>query len=173
MSEPVTNVPLSPVPETPAPGTPDPKRPLVCVGALVRGPQQGEALYLIARTTKWLGAWGVPGGKVEWGETLETATLREFREEVGLTLHSLEYVQTQEAVLSAEFHKPSHMLLFDFLARTESADVTPNEEIAEWAWVTLKQAAEYPLNSYTRTLVEKARQLELKRTPPGGSAEQA
>ncbi|MGY2892877.1 NUDIX domain-containing protein [Deinococcus sp. UYEF24] len=137
----------------------EPKRPQVCVGALVRGP---DDLYLIVRTTKWLGAWGVPGGKVEWGETLETATLREFREEVGLTLHSLEYMQTQEAVLSAEFLKPAHMLLIDFLARTDSTEITPNEEIAEWAWVTLPQAAGYPLNSFTRTLVEKARLRELR-----------
>lgn len=152
MSESVTNQPLASSPE----------RPLVCVGALVRGPQEGEALYLIARTTKWLGAWGVPGGKVEWGETLETATRREFREEVGLMLHSLEYVQTQEAVLSAEFHRPAHMLLIDFLARTDSTEITPNEEIAEWAWVTLPQAASYPLNSYTRTLIEQARLRELQ-----------
>ncbi|WP_407539659.1 NUDIX domain-containing protein [Deinococcus radiomollis] len=149
MNEPVTNEPPSSAPQ----------RPLVCVGALVRGP---DDLYLIARTTKWLGAWGVPGGKVEWGEALQAATLREFREEVGLTLHSLEYVQTQEAVLSDEFHKPAHMLLIDFLARTDSTEITPNEEIAEWAWVTLSQAAGYPLNTYTRTLVEKARLREVQ-----------
>ena len=149
-------------PASAPPAAPPPGRPLVCVGALVRGPEtaEGGALYLIARTTKWRGSWGVPGGKVEWGETLEQATLREFREEVGLELHALHYVQTQEAVLSPEFHKPAHMLLIDFLAHTGSAAVTPNEEIAEWAWVTLTQALTYPLNSYTRTLVEKVQVLE-------------
>ncbi|ULH15136.1 NUDIX domain-containing protein [Deinococcus sp. KNUC1210] len=136
---------------------PAPPRPLVCVGALVRGPHD---TYLIARTTKWRGSWGVPGGKVEWGETLEAATVREFREEVALELHDLSYVQTQEAVLSPEFHKPAHMLLIDFLARTDSEQVTPNEEIEEWAWVTLEAALSYPLNSYTRTLIERARELE-------------
>ncbi|WP_424951884.1 NUDIX domain-containing protein [Deinococcus sp.] len=146
MTEPVSAVPFPAVP-----------RPLVCVGALVRGPQ---GLYLIVRTTKWRGSWGVPGGKVEWGETLVAATLREFREEVGLSLRGLEYVQTQEAVLSEEFHKPAHMLLIDFLARTDHTGVAPNEEIEEWAWVTLADALTYPLNSYTRTLVLKARLLE-------------
>ena len=149
-------------PASTTPAATPPERPLVCVGALVRGPEMDETggLYLIARTTKWRGSWGVPGGKVEWGETLEQATLREFREEVGLELHALRYVQTQEAVLSAEFNKPAHMLLIDFLAHTGSTAVTPNEEIAEWAWVTLAQALTYPLNSYTRTLIEKAQELE-------------
>ncbi|CAM3438697.1 NUDIX domain-containing protein [Deinococcus saxicola] len=125
-------------------------RPLVCVGALV---SDGDGRVLLARTTKWRGLWGVPGGKVDWGETLLDAVAREFREETGLILRDVEYAQTQEAVLSPEFHKPSHMLLFDYFARTDSVQIMPNEEIAEWAWVTLEEAASYPLNTYTQTLV--------------------
>lgn len=47
--------------------------PLVTVGALVTNP---EGQVLIVRTTKWRGFWGVPGGKVERGETLEQALRR-------------------------------------------------------------------------------------------------
>lgn len=129
------------------------QRPLVCVGALLRGP----AGYLIVQTTKWRGAWGVPGGKVEYGETLEAALHREFLEETGLTISGSRWVQTQEAVRSSEFHKDSHMLLFDYLADTSGQDVTPNEEIVQWAWVSLEEALTYPLNSFTRTLIELAR----------------
>ena len=133
------------------------ERPQAVVGALVRGP---SGRWLIARTTKWRGAWGVPGGKVEWGETLEAAVAREFQEEVGLELHSIRYAQTQQAVLSEEFHKPAHFVMVDFLAETAGGAVTPNEEIETWAWVTLEEALTYPLNSYTRTLVELARREE-------------
>ncbi|MCP2015131.1 ADP-ribose pyrophosphatase YjhB (NUDIX family) [Deinococcus sp. HSC-46F16] len=129
-------------------------RPVVCVGALVWGP--GERVLLV-ETTKWRGLWGVPGGKVDWGETLEAAVIREFREETGLDLTDLRYAQTQEAVLSPEFHKPAHMLLVDFFARTASLTVTPNEEIVDWSWATLEEALTLPLNTYTRTLVELAR----------------
>ncbi len=112
-----------------------------------------DGRVLLARTTKWRGLWGVPGGKVEGGETLEDAVRRELREETGLRLRDAHYAQTQEAVLSPEFHKPAHMLLIDFFAHTDDAEVTPNEEIVEWAWVPLAEAAAYPLNTYTQTLV--------------------
>ena len=129
-------------------------RPVVCVGALVWGP---DSRVLLVRTTKWRGSWGVPGGKVDWGETLAEAVVRELREETGLRLRDVEYAQTQEAVLSQEFHKPAHMLLVDFFARTDETEVTPNGEIETWAWVPLQEADTYPLNTYTRTLLDLAR----------------
>lgn len=130
-------------------------RPLVCVGALVWGP---DGRVLLVRTTKWRGAWGVPGGKVEWGETLADALHREFREETGLHLSDIMYAQTQEAVLSPEFNRPAHMLLVDYFATADRHDITPNEEIEAHAWVTLHDALTYPLNTYTRTLVTLALQ---------------
>lgn len=134
------------------------QRPVVCVGALVRN---GEGQVLLVKTTKWRGLWGVPGGKVEWGETLQDALKREFLEETGLPLTDVVYAQTQEAVLSPEFHKPAHLLLVDFLARTAQQgtaqqEIIPNDEIETWAWVTLGEAAEYPLNTFTRTLLDLA-----------------
>lgn len=142
-------------------GRPEEKpRPLVCVGALVREP---GGRVLLVQTTKWRGAWGVPGGKVEWGETLEQALRREFLEETGLALAAVRYAQTQEAVQSPEFHKPAHMLLVDFVAQTAAHEnqpqVRPNEEIQNWAWVSLAEASRYPLNSYTRTLLSRATQM--------------
>ncbi|ABF44413.1 MULTISPECIES: NUDIX domain-containing protein [Deinococcus] len=132
-------------------------RPVVCVGALVWGP---DGQVLLVRTTKWRGLWGVPGGKVDWGETLAEAVQREFREETGLTLRDIRYAQTQEAVLSEEFHKPAHMVLVDFFARTDTTAITPNEEIEAWVWVPLAEAAGYPLNTVTRMLVELAQTWE-------------
>lgn len=131
-------------------------RPVVCVGALVWGP---DGRVLIVRTTKWRGLWGVPGGKVEYGETLVDAVEREFREEVGLELSDVLYAQTQEAVFSDEFWRPAHLLLVDYFASVPSHEVRPNEEIEEWAWVSLEETDEFPLNSFTRTLVQRARQV--------------
>ena len=125
--------------------------PIATVGALVTAP---SGKVLIVRTAKWRGAWGVPGGKVEWGETLDAALRREFVEEVGLELSEVEYALVQESIEDEQFHRPVHFLLFNYFAFTRFDAVVPNREIIAWAWVSPQQALAYPLNSFTRRLVE-------------------
>jgi nucleoside triphosphatase len=125
--------------------------PIPTVGALVTGP---SGRVLLVQTIKWKGLWGVPGGKVDWGETLEAALQREFREEVGLALSDIRFNRLQEGVFDPEFHKPMHFLFFNYTARSISEEVVPNEEIAQWAWVSIEEAAHYPLNGITRQLLE-------------------
>jgi nucleoside triphosphatase len=131
--------------------------PLATVGALVTNP---EGLVLIVRTGKWRGTWGVPGGKVEWGETLEAALLREFQEEVGLELERVRFALLQEAVDDPQFHRSAHFVLINYFAFSQGSAITPNHEIEEWAWVSPEQALTYPLNTFTRLLVEAYQQAE-------------
>ena len=57
-------------------------RPELCVGAVV---VDGERLLLVRRSTDpECGRWSIPGGRVEAGETMVAAVLRELREETGL-----------------------------------------------------------------------------------------
>lgn len=125
--------------------------PLLTVGALVESPQKN---ILIVQTTKWTGTWGVPGGKVEWGEKMEDAVIREFQEEVGLNLTNIRFALLQEAVLDNQFFQPAHFALVNFFANSNKEEISPNEEIVKWAWVTPEKAFDYPLNTYTKILVK-------------------
>lgn len=127
-----------------------PPRPLCTVGALVVNP---NAEVLIVRTTKWRGTWGVPGGKLDWGESLQEALLREFREEVALDLQQVRFALLQEAILDSQFHIPAHFVLVNYYAFSASTQVVPNEEIVEWVWLPPEQALSYPLNNFTERLV--------------------
>jgi ADP-ribose pyrophosphatase YjhB (NUDIX family) len=125
--------------------------PLTTVGALV---SQGTGQVLIVETTKWGGQWGVPGGKVEWGESLEQALRREFQEEVGLRLTQIRFALIQEAILDPQFIRPAHFIMVNYFAQADQDAILPNEEIRQWAWVSPQQALAYPLNDYTRRLIE-------------------
>ena len=66
-----------------------PETPLIGVGAvIVSRNKDEEARVLLIRRGKapLLGEWSLPGGALECGESLHDATVREAREETGLTV---------------------------------------------------------------------------------------
>jgi ADP-ribose pyrophosphatase YjhB (NUDIX family) len=128
--------------------------PLTTVGGLLR---DAAGHVLLVRTHKWSDLWGIPGGKVEYGESLESAFLRETREETGLEAHSPRMVMVQEAIEHPEFHAPRHFVLINYVADAPGVrpPVTLNDEAEDWRWTTLKEAADLPLNGPTRALLEK------------------
>lgn len=138
-----------PHPSTPPP--PAPPYPRVTVGALVVGP---SGRVLIIRTHKWRDLWGVPGGKIEYGETIKEALCREYEEETGLHLHDIRMGPVQEAVNSPEFHKPAHFILLNFIVHTHDETVQLNDEAQAYAWLEPERALTYPLNTPTRSLIE-------------------
>lgn len=124
--------------------------PLATVGALAVSPQRR---VLLIRTHKWRDTWGVPGGKIDYGETIKAALKREFLEETGLTLGRVYWGPVQEAVNSPEFYKDAHFILLNFVARSTDERVTLNDEAQDAIWTTPEAALRYPLNSPTRALV--------------------
>ena len=66
----------------------DPRRPVVGVGAVVV--QDGRVVLIRRGKEPMRGRWLVPGGTVEWGETLEEAVVREVEEETGLVVRPRE-----------------------------------------------------------------------------------
>ena len=125
--------------------------PRTTVGALVTNL---DDQVLIVRTTKWRGQWGVPGGKVEWGESLENALVREFQEEVGLQLRDIQFALVQEAIFDPQFYQKAHFIMINYYATSLETTIMPNEEIEEWSWLSPQETLRYPLNSYTEKLVQ-------------------
>jgi ADP-ribose pyrophosphatase YjhB (NUDIX family) len=113
--------------------------PLVTVGGLLR---DASGNVLLVRTRKWSGKWGIPGGKVELGETLEDAFRREIREETGLEILEPRLVMVQEAINHPEFHRPAHFVLINYVADVagETPSVTLNDEAEEYVWKPFAEA---------------------------------
>ena len=63
-------------------------RPLIMVGATVLCLDEQNALLMMRRSEN--GTWGVPGGAMELGETIEETARRELFEETGLQVGEME-----------------------------------------------------------------------------------
>src|SRR6185369_12037267 len=115
--------------------------------------QAGELLLL--KSHKWPGKYVVPGGHVELGERIEATAIREAKEETGLDVYDLEFINFQEFIYDSSFWKPRHFIFFDYACRTSSMDIKLNDEAEEYIWVRLEDAIHLPLDTYTRVSVDK------------------
>jgi len=60
-------------------------QPRIGVGAFIQDPQQ-RLLLVRRRRMPEAEHWGLPGGKVDFGETLQAAVTREIAEELGVEI---------------------------------------------------------------------------------------
>jgi phosphoglycolate phosphatase-like HAD superfamily hydrolase/ADP-ribose pyrophosphatase YjhB (NUDIX family) len=127
--------------------------PLATVGALIFNARR-EALMI--RTHKWSNKWGIPGGKIKWGETSENALRREVLEETGLKISRVEFVLVQDCIHSKEFYKDAHFVLLNYTARcvAKKPRVVLNDEGREYRWLKLADAKKLKLNRPTRILID-------------------
>jgi phosphoglycolate phosphatase-like HAD superfamily hydrolase/ADP-ribose pyrophosphatase YjhB (NUDIX family) len=128
--------------------------PICTVGALIFN---DDDRVLMIRTQKWSNLWGIPGGKIKFGETSIQALQREIKEETNLDIGDIVFVMAQDCIQSKEFYRRAHFVLLNYTCRARGPlEVRLNEEAQEFRWVAAAQALELPLNQPTRTLLEKA-----------------
>jgi len=110
---------------------------------------------LLVESHKWPGMFVVPGGHVELGEHIEDAIRREAKEETGLDVYDLAFINFQEFIFDPSFWKPRHFIFFDYACKTASTDVQLNDEAEGYVWVPLEAVVDLPIDAYTRVSIEK------------------
>jgi ADP-ribose pyrophosphatase YjhB (NUDIX family)/phosphoglycolate phosphatase-like HAD superfamily hydrolase len=124
--------------------------PLATVGGLIFNSKRE---VLMVRTHKWSNKWGIPGGKIKFGETSEAALRREIKEETNLKVTDIQFVLVQDCIHSKEFYRDAHFVLLNYTCRvTGKPDVKLNHEAQEFQWVTLAGAKKLKLNRPTKVL---------------------
>lgn len=110
---------------------------------------RGAEVLLIRRgTPPRLNQWSLPGGRLEWGETLEVAALRELKEETGVEAELLGLIDVVDGVFPA---RPSldgkgggeitrHYVLIDYAARWTGGEPVAGDDAAEARFVSQDEA---------------------------------
>lgn len=80
------------------------------------------------------GTWTLPGGKVDFGESLEKAARRETLEETGIQSESLKLISVTNDV-----KENAHFVTIGFLCKEFKGEpkVMEPEEITKWKWFDL------------------------------------
>lgn len=93
---------------------------------------KGEIVFIRRKFPPFCGQWALPGGFVEYGETVETAAVREAMEETGLRVKLKKLV----GVYSDPKRDPrGHTVSVIFSAKALSGKLEAQDDAGEAAWL--------------------------------------
>lgn len=123
------------------------KYPKAIVGGLIYN-SRGE-LFLMQSFGKYQDQWIVPGGKVDWGESVQVAFIREVREETNLQIENVEFLGIRELI-----EPERHFIFLEHQATAKNAnDVKLNEEAQHFGWFTQQTLNTINIAPPTRDLI--------------------
>ena len=117
-----------------------------------------ERVLLILRGREPLkGLWSLPGGRLEAQETHEQAAIREMREETGLSVSNLTFVQQfipfhmKEGVKIISNYRLEVFTSLDF-----SGELSAGDDAAEARWVEFLELPTLPLTPQAEQIIARA-----------------
>lgn len=102
--------------------------------------QNEEGNVLLVHNTDG-GGWSLPGGKVEYGETLVEALKREVREETGLAIEVNDIVSINEGK-STQMNVHTLFIMFKAQVHDYTTEIQMKDEISTLSWCSIDEADE-------------------------------
>jgi ADP-ribose pyrophosphatase YjhB (NUDIX family) len=132
-----------------------PSRPVLTASVAVI--RDGRILLAMRGKPPGEGLFSLPGGRVELGETLGEAALRELREEVGVEAKLIGLIAPVEFIERDEKgHIRHHVVIAAHAARWVSGEPQTGPEAKEIRWVTERDIADLPMTAGLTGILEQA-----------------
>jgi ADP-ribose pyrophosphatase YjhB (NUDIX family) len=103
------------------------------------------------------GFYSLPGGRVEFGETLHSALHREVDEETALKIEIIGLAGWREVVPAAP--GGGHYLIMSFAARWSAGEPVLNEELDDFRWLAPDGLGDLKVTGGLQEVIEAARRL--------------
>lgn len=108
-----------------------------CVGGVILD-EQGRVLLVKHVPEKkgfWAGKYICPGGRLEYGETLDNGVRREVCEETGLDIKILRWLAPMERIIrNPDGSIADHVIYLDVLAQVAKGKFKPSSDVGEGDW---------------------------------------
>jgi 8-oxo-dGTP diphosphatase len=122
--------------------------PILAVGALIIRDHQ---VLLIQRAHPPMqGEWSLPGGHIEFGETIIAALKREVREETGLEVEPREL-----ACVLDRIGTDHHYVLIDYLCDITGGDLRTGSDALAVRWASRDDLAMLGVAEFTREVIQR------------------
>jgi 8-oxo-dGTP diphosphatase len=133
---------------------PPPPRPMLAASVGVF--REGRVLIAERLVEPAKGLYTFPGGRVELGETLADAALRELMEEVGVTARIAGFIDHVETLVkSPEGDVAFHAVVCAFAAHWVAGEPMSSSEIGQTAWVRPEDVSRWPTTKGLPAIVRK------------------
>ena len=129
-------------------------RPQLAVSAVIF--REGKVLLVRRARSPGKGFYSLPGGRVEYGESLHAALAREVDEETGLKIEILGLAGWRE-VLPGSSSTGGHYVIMSFAARWVDREPVLNEEHDDFKWLPAGHFGDLKLTGGLLEVVEAAR----------------
>jgi len=114
------------------------RKPRVGVGAVVF---RGDSVLLIKRAKPPMqGYWSIPGGKLDYGEALKDAAIREVVEETGCAIEITGMIDVFEALPSDPDQHDFLTVMIDYVANWVSGEPAAADDAAAAEFVPIDEA---------------------------------
>lgn len=99
--------------------------------------REGKVLLIKRGAEPFKGFWALPGGYVEWDETVEDAVRREVSEELGLSVKYLEFI----GLYSDPKRHPRQCIDMAYAVEIEG-DIKAGDDAVDYKWESIQSLSE-------------------------------
>ena len=131
-----------------------PSRPIPAVASTVI---EKNRILLVRRANEpSKGLWGLPGGVVELGETLAQAVVREVKEETGIDVEIINFLDVLDSINRDDDGRIRfHYVIFECLAKPINGEIQAAADASEALWVSIDELDKIEINPFTLQFIKK------------------